>query len=88
MTLDKSGSIRLESGDTEIGNSEMEISAEVQGTEQVGLNANYFIEALQVIPQDEVRIGFETSLSPILIHAANHSTEEEEFRHIIMPLKI
>lgn len=49
MTLDKSGFIRLESGDTEIGNSEMEISAEIQGSEQVGLNANYFIEALQAI---------------------------------------
>ncbi len=88
MTLDKSGMIQLESGDTEIGNSEIEIGAEVQGTEQVGLNANYFIEALQVIPQEEVRIGFETSLSPILLHGANHNTEEEEFRHIIMPLKI
>jgi DNA polymerase III sliding clamp (beta) subunit (PCNA family) len=56
MSLEKSGTIKLESGDTEIGNSEIEITADVQGSEQVGLNATYFIEALQVIPQEEVRI--------------------------------
>ena len=56
MSLEKSGTIKLESGDTEIGNSEIEITADVQGSEQVGLNSTYFIEALQVIPQEEVRI--------------------------------
>jgi len=43
---------------------------------------------LQVIEGDDVRIGFETSLSPILIQGTNLNTQEEDFRHIIMPLKI
>jgi DNA polymerase III sliding clamp (beta) subunit (PCNA family) len=43
---------------------------------------------LQVIEWDDVRIGFETSLSPILIQGTNLNTAEEDFRHIIMPLKI
>lgn len=60
----------------------------MNGGEQVGLNATYFIEALQVISQDEVRIGMETSLSPILIQGITTGDEKESFRHIIMPLKI
>ena len=35
MTLDKTGYIKLDSGDTEMGTGETEIAAEVQGTEQV-----------------------------------------------------
>jgi hypothetical protein len=32
--------------------------------------------------------GFETSLSPILIQGTSLDTGKEDFRHIIMPLKI
>lgn len=88
MTLDVQGSVRLDSGDTEIGTSEIEIPAEVMGNEQVGMNATYFIEALQVIEGDDIRIGFETSLSPILLQGTQMNTKIEDFRHIIMPLKI
>lgn len=88
MALDSSGLIRLDSGDTELGASETELAAEVEGNDQVGLNATYFIDALQVVEGDDVRIGFETSLSPILIQGTNLDTSKEDFRHIIMPLKI
>lgn len=88
MALDPSGVIRLDSGDTEIGAGETEMSADVEGNDQVGLNATYFIDALQVIEGDDVRIGFETSLSPILLQGTSLNTKEEDFRHIIMPLKI
>lgn len=88
MELDSSGLIKLDSGDTEIGASETEIAADVTGNDQVGLNATYFIDALQVVEGDDVRIGFETSLSPILIQGASMDNEKENFRHIIMPLKI
>lgn len=88
MELSKTGFIKLESGDTEIGTSEVEIAAMVEGNDQVGLNATYFIDALQVVEGDDVRVGFETSLSPILIQAANNDRDTEDFRHIIMPLKI
>lgn len=88
MGLEKTGTVKLESGDTEIGTSEIEINAEVEWNDQVGLNATYFIDALQVIEWDDVRIGFETSLSPILIQGATIDKQKEDFRHIIMPLKI
>jgi DNA polymerase-3 subunit beta len=88
MALDPSGIIRLNSGDTELGASETEIPAEIEGNDQVGLNATYFIDALQVIEGDDVRIGFETSLSPILLQGTSLDTSKEDFRHIIMPLKI
>ena len=88
MALDANGFIALDSGDTEMGAGEIELVAEVTGNEQVGLNATYFIDALQVIEGDDVRIGFETSLSPILLQGTNLNTKEEDFRHIIMPLKI
>jgi DNA polymerase III sliding clamp (beta) subunit (PCNA family) len=82
------GVIRLDSGDTELGAGETEITAEIEGNDQVGLNATYFIDALQVVEGEDVRIGFETSLSPILIQGTSLNTKEEDFRHIIMPLKI
>lgn len=88
MVLDGSGLIRLDSGDTEIGAGEIELTADVEGNDQVGLNATYFIDALQVIEGEDVRIGFETSLSPILLQGTSMNTKEEDFRHIIMPLKI
>lgn len=88
MALDANGIIRLDSGDTELGAGEIELAAEVEGNDQVGLNATYFIDALQVIEGDDVRIGFETSLSPLLIQGTSLNTKEEDFRHIIMPLKI
>lgn len=88
MALDSSGAIRLDSGDTEIGAGETELTADVEWNDQVGLNATYFIDALQVVEGDDVRIGFETSLSPILIQGTSMNTKEEDFRHIIMPLKI
>lgn len=88
MALDATGVIRLDSGDTELGAGETEITAEIEGNDQVGLNATYFIDALQVVEGEDVRIGFETSLSPILIQGTSLNTKEEDFRHIIMPLKI
>lgn len=88
MALDAHGFVRLESGDTELGASDVEIPSDVTGNEQVGMNANYFIEALQVVEGDDVRIGLETSLSPILLQGTDLNTKEEDFRHIIMPLKI
>lgn len=88
MALDAGGALRLDSGDTEMGAWETELAAEVEGNDQVGLNATYFIDALQVIEGEDVRIGFETSLSPILLQGTNLNTKEEDFRHIIMPLKI
>ncbi len=88
MSLNQEGSIQLDSGDTEMGASEIEIGADVTGHDQVGLNATYFIDALQVIEGEEVRIGFETSLSPILVQSGEKTSKKEDFRHIIMPLKI
>ncbi|MCB9807187.1 hypothetical protein H6768_04875 [Candidatus Peribacteria bacterium] len=32
------------------------MAAEVEGNDQVGLNATYFIDALQVVEGDDVRI--------------------------------
>lgn len=56
MALDANGIIRLDSGDTEIGAGEIELTAEVEGNDQVGLNATYFIDALNVIEGDDVRV--------------------------------
>jgi DNA polymerase-3 subunit beta len=88
MSLESSGVIRLDSGDTEMGAGETELAADVEGNDQVGLNATYFIDALQVVEGDDIRIGFETSLSPILLQGTSMNTKQEDFRHIIMPLKI
>lgn len=54
----------------------------------IGLNSEYFLEALWVIDTTHIALSFESPLSPILITGIEENKKNESLKHIIMPLKI
>ncbi len=58
----------------------------------VWVNSTYFLEVLGVIDTTHVSISFENPLSPIMISPItdpeNSKSNDTQFKHIIMPLKI
>lgn len=79
------GKIQITTDATEIGKEDSEIVAEVTGGEEtVALNGQYFLDVLQNIPGEKVKIQTEGKLSPVVITPE----KEEGYIHVIMPLKV
>lgn len=69
---------------SDIGENTTVIKAETNSDGAITLNSRYLSEALAVIDEPRVEISFSGKLSPITIHP---STENQNYTHIIMPLK-
>ncbi len=70
---------------TEFGTSYEEIKIDMEGEElKIGFNPKYFIEALRAIEDETITIQFMSSLSPCIIK----SIEKEDYKYLILPLKI
>lgn len=85
--------IVLETSETQIGEWENKLVWLIEWEDNIiGINSIYFLEVLWVIDTTHVSISFESPLSPILItpisDPENQASDNSEFRHIIMPLKI
>lgn len=81
--------ILIESSETQIWEWVVFLDWDVEWEEALlWLNSQYFLEALQVIEETHVSISFESVLSPVLITWIDEEEKNENFRHIIMPLKI
>jgi DNA polymerase III subunit beta len=79
----------IETSQTQIGEGEIKVQASVEGENNIiWINSTYFLEVLSVIESSHIQIGFETTLSPILITPIDEKKTKAQFRHIIMPLKI
>lgn len=79
------GLLKLESEKAEYGEANDEIGIDYQGSAfQIGFNAKYLLEVLQVIQGDTVSMEFSTSMSPCLIK----DPVDETFLSVIMPLRI
>lgn len=92
MSLSSSRWIELETSETQIGEGDVTLVGVVEGEDNVvGVNSVYFLEVLGVMDTTHVAISFENPLSPILIAPIidpEKWSNNESFRHIIMPLKI
>lgn len=85
VSFKKTGSVELTTDATEIGSEESEIAAEVSGENtEVALNGQYLLDVLQSIDTKTVYIQTEEKLSPVVIKPE----KEEDYVHVIMPLKI
>ncbi len=70
---------------TEIGSEEAVIQSEVSGEKnQTSLNGQFLLDVLSVIDNKEIKIKIAEKLSPIIIQGKDNN----EFIHVIMPLKI
>ena len=83
--------IVLETNETQIWESEVKLVWTIEWEDSIiWINSVYFLEALWVMDSTHISISFESALAPILITplADPEKEEKDEFRHIIMPLKI
>jgi DNA polymerase-3 subunit beta len=70
---------------SEEGNVKEEVLISKDGENlEIGFNSKYLIEALKVIGMDEVRMEFNTSISPCLIKPI----EGNEFEYLILPVRL
>ncbi len=91
MSLSSSRGIELETSETQIWEWDITLVWVISGEDNVvWINSTFFLEALSVIDTTHVSISFESPLSPIMIVplADNDKKSREDFKHIIMPLKI
>lgn len=92
MSLSSERWIELETSETQIWEWNITLAWAIEWENNIiWINSIYFLEALGVIDTTHVRISFENPLSPILITPVKDPEKwktQDEFRHIIMPLKI
>jgi DNA polymerase-3 subunit beta len=81
--------IEISTGDTEIGASSISISGSVEGQEDIiGVNSEYLLQALSVIREDYVSFEYKNPLSPIVVRGVAGENQKQQYRHLIMPLKV
>jgi len=77
--------LNLSSSDPEIGQASDIIHAKYDAEDiTIGFNARYFLDALDVIEDEELVIGLNDSLSPCVIRGLNDQT----YTYILMPMRV
>lgn len=86
LTLDIDKNIlTIHSIASEIGENSSEIAVEASGESgSVSLNSRYIIDALGVVSADKITFGFSGKLAPCVL---TEKTKNQNYKHIIMPLK-
>ena len=76
-------SLSINSTASQLGENAAHIKTEAKGTGEITLNSRFLVEALNVIPSEKVKIGFNGKLDPFVIK----DPEDSNYQHIIMPIK-
>ena len=91
MSFSGESGILIETSETQVWEAKVYLVWAIDWEDSiVWLNSEYLLEALWVIDTTHVSISFESALSPILIKGISDDENKkiDDFRHIIMPLKI
>ena len=81
----QAGALVLSATTNEVGDSQAEIDAGVEGAEiQIAFNARYVLDALGVIGEDKVELQFNGPLSPGLIRMPG----KDDYVYVIMPVRV
>lgn len=91
MSFSKETDILIETSQTQMWEAKVYLTSNMQWEEAiVWLNSEFLLEALNCIEATYIEISFESPLSPILIMWIDDETNKrkDDFKHIIMPLKI
>lgn len=67
---------------TELGDNVSTITTEVTTPGKVNLNSRFLLDALNVLDEPELRLGFNDKVSPIVLRNA----KSDDYTHIVMPL--
>ncbi|MEO8785259.1 MAG: DNA polymerase III subunit beta, partial [Candidatus Saccharimonadales bacterium] len=80
-------SVSIHSIASQLGENTAEADAKVKGEGEITLNSRYLMDALGVIGDDEVTIGFNGKLEACVLRGASSDGKSADYTHIIMPLK-
>ena len=80
---DETSKLSIHSIASELGENTSEADSEITGSGEVTLNSRYLLEALNAIDGNKTTFGFSGKLAPTVIKSA----ENDNYVHIIMPLK-
>ncbi len=70
---------------SEVGENSSEITVEATGeSSKVSLNSRYLIDALGAVSAEQITFSFSGKLAPCVL---TESTKDQNYKHIIMPLK-
>ncbi|NIP72529.1 MAG: DNA polymerase III subunit beta [Gammaproteobacteria bacterium] len=79
------GRLRIQAHNPEHEEAEEEIEVDYQGGElEIGFNVNYILDALNVIPGEQVRLSMSDPNSSCLIEHA----ESKDCRYVVMPMRL
>jgi len=82
------GEVRIFSSSVEMGESEETVTAEYQGPElEIGFNAQYLLDFLRVIPQDQMAFQLKDQKSAGEMRPAGEGVTEQ-YRYVVMPMRI
>ena len=77
------GVLKVSSVANEYGENVSELNTEVSGDIKVVFNSRYLLDALNVLSEEEIKIGISGSLQPVKIE----NSKQNDYVHIVMPLK-
>jgi len=79
------GTLGLRSSHSEFGSASEELEVETEGDPvEIGFNAQYFLQVLGVLDDDQIKLQFSDALGPCLVRPA--STDDALF--VIMPMRL
>jgi DNA polymerase-3 subunit beta len=82
------GEVRVFSSSVETGESEESVTSEYQGPDlEIGFNAQYLLEFLRAIPQDQVAFELKDQKSAGELRPSGESLADQ-YRYVVMPMRI
>ena len=82
------GEVRIFSSSVESGDSEESVSSEYEGPNlEIGFNANYLLDFLRAIPQDQVAFELKDQKSAGEMRPSGESIPDQ-YRYVVMPMRI
>jgi len=84
------GEVKVFSSALETGESEESVPSQYTGPDlEIGFNAQYLLDFLRAVPQSQVSFGLKDQKSAgELQPAAAESAENEQYRYVVMPMRI
>ncbi len=86
------GEVKVFSSALETGESEESVSSEYTGPDlEIGFNAQYLLDFLRAVPQDQVAFSLKDQKSAGELQPAAAPTEgaeQEQYRYVVMPMRI
>ncbi len=80
---EKKQTMSVKSVASQLGENSASQKGEVSGSGEITLNSRYLLEGLQALEGDQVTIGFNGKLEPIVLK----DPKAKDYLHIVMPLK-